>query len=323
MKKVSVIVPAYNVEKYIDRCVESLLKQTLEDIEFIIINDGSTDNTLKKISKYLSNDKIRLYDRSNHGIGSTRNYGLNLAHGEYIGFVDSDDYIEPDMFEKLYNKAKQDNLDMVICDYYKNFEETNKSVIDIIGDMDVKKIYNLKDNSYLFNQINLSPWNKLYKKDLINLSIENFSETLKYEDVPFVVRMLVTSSSIGKVNTPLYHYVIHKNSETTVMNEKVFDLFEIFDILLREHSNKEYIKDELNYLIVQRLSDYNIQQRNQKNRKIRNKFIDESFLYLEKNIPNYKNNIYYKKISVFKRIIEKNKCITKIYCSLYVLAHKK
>ena len=107
------------------------------------------------------------------------------------------------------------------------------------------------------------------------------------------------------------------------MNEKVFDLFEIFDILLREHSNKEYIKDELNYLIVQRLSDYNIQQRNQKNRKIRNKFIDESFLYLEKNIPNYKNNIYYKKISVFKRIIEKNKCITKIYCSLYVLAHKK
>lgn len=323
MKKVSVIVPAYNVEKYIDRCIESLLKQTLDDIEFIIINDGSTDNTLKKINKYLPNDKIRLYDRSNHGIGSTRNYGLNLAHGEYIGFVDSDDYIEPDMFEKLYNKVKQDDLDMAVCDYYKNFEETNKSVIDIISDMDVRKIYNLKDNPYLFNQINLSPWNKLYKKDLINLNIENFSETLKYEDVPFVVRMLLTASSIGKVNVPLYHYVIHKNSETTVMNEKVFDLFEIFDILLREHSNKEYIKDELDYLIVQRLSDYNIQQRNQKNRKIRNKFIDESFLYLEKNIPNYKNNLYYKKISIFKRIIEKNKCITKIYCSLYALAHKK
>lgn len=323
MIKVSVIVPTYNVENYIDRCIESLLHQTLDEIEFIIVNDGSTDSTKEKINKYLPNDKIRLYNRTNHGIGNTRNFGLTCARGEYIGFVDSDDYIAPNMFEELYNKAKSSDLDVVVCDYYRHFEVSDKLMIDKISNMNSHTIYNLKETPNLINQINLSPWNKLYKKTLINLEIENFPETLKYEDVPFVARMLISANSIGKINKPLYYYLIHKKSETTIMNEKVFDLFKIFDILLKEHGAKDYLKDELNFLIIQRLSDYNIQQRNQKDRKTRNKFIDESFIYLKQHIPNYQENAYYKTISLLKRIIEKNINITKIYCSLYAFIHKK
>ena len=315
MIKVSIIVPCYNVENYIDRCISSLINQTLKEIEIILINDGSTDKTEEIIKKYLKDSRIKYFNRTNHGIGNTRNFGLKQAVGEYIGFVDSDDYIELNMFELLYQKAKEDSLDIVVCDFYRNFEETKIEIIDYIEG--IKEITNLKENPVLLNKINLSPWNKLYKKDLININKENFMEKLKYEDAPFVINMLVKANTIGKIDKPLYHYAIHQNSETTIMNEKVFDLFEIFDVILEEHKNKEYLKDELDYLIVQRFSDYSIQQRNQKNKKLREEFIDMAFEYMRKNTRNYRKNKYYKNISLPKRIIEKNKTIAKLYCNIY------
>lgn len=315
MTKVSIIVPAYNVEKYIGRCIESLLNQTLKEIEIVLINDGSTDKTDEIINSYLSDKRIKYFKRTNHGIGATRNFGLKEATGEYIGFVDGDDYIEHNMFELLYEKACSDSLDLVVCDFYRDFEETNSSCIE--------KIYGLEDGTNLrkspnlINLINLSPWNKLYKKNMINVDDENFPETLKYEDTPFVMRMIDKAESIGKVDLPLYHYMIHKNSETTVMDKRVFDIFSIFDILRKEHINKPYLKEELDYLTIQRLSDYNIQQRNQKDKTLRKKFINQSFDYMKLNVPNYKRSRYYKDRFFLKRIIEKNIVITKLYCNIY------
>ena len=124
MTKVSIIVPCYNVEKYIDRCLLSLINQTLKEIEIILINDGSTDRTDEIIQKYLNDNRIKYFKRTNHGIGNTRNFGLKEATGEYIGFVDSDDYIELNMIELLYKKATEKNLDIVVCDFYRNFDET-------------------------------------------------------------------------------------------------------------------------------------------------------------------------------------------------------
>lgn len=316
MTKVSIIVPAYNVEKYIARCIDSLLSQTLTDIEIIIINDGSTDKTDEIINSYLPEDRIKYFKRTNHGIGNTRNFGLKEASGEYIGFVDSDDYVEDNMFEELYKKANMEDLDLVVCDFYRNFEETQALMIEkILGFED--GITSLKKSPQLINLINLSPWNKLYKKNMINVLEENFCESLKYEDTPFVIRMIDKANKIGKVDLPLYHYAVHKNSETTVIDKRVFDLFSIFDIIRLEHANKDYLQDELNYFIVQRLSDYNIQQRNQKDKFLREKFIDMSFAYLSENVENYKQNKYYKDLSLLKRIIEKNIVITKLYCNIY------
>jgi len=169
----------------------------------------------------------------------------------------------------------------------------------------------------------LSPWNKLYRRDMIDTNIKNFSENLKYEDVPFVIRMLDKAKKIGKVELPLYHYVIHKNSETTVVDKRVFDLFSIFDILREEHYHKEYLRDSLEYLFVQRLSDYNIQQRNQKEKKLQQLFVNKSFEYLKKYVRNYRKSKYYKNISFIKRFIEKNKIVTKIYIKLYRWQHKE
>lgn len=318
MIKVSVIVPVYNGENYISRCIDSLLKQTLTEIEIIIINDGSTDKTDEIINSYLSDERIKYFKRTNYGIGNTRNFGIKQACGEYIGFVDSDDFVEYNMFEKLYDKITHDKLDLVVCDFYRDFEETKSSIVEHINGFD-NGITNLNESPNLVNLVNLSPWNKLYRKDIIDENEENFPEKLKYEDAPFVMRMMSRAKKIGKVDSPLYHYMIHKNSETTVVDKRVFDIFLIFDLIRSEHYDKFYLQEQLDYLIVQRLSDYNIQQRNQKDKILRNKFIDMSFKYLKENVKDYKQNKYYKALPLLKRIIEKNIIMTKLYCNIYAL----
>ena len=117
MIKVSVIVPVYNVEEYLEKCLDTLVNQTLKEIEIIVINDGSPDNSQKIIDKYAKKYKtIKAYTKENGGLSDARNYGLTKANGEYIAFIDSDDYVSIDMYEKIYQKAKSGNFDMVVCD---------------------------------------------------------------------------------------------------------------------------------------------------------------------------------------------------------------
>ncbi len=120
MAKVSVIVPVYNVEKYLEECIESLINQTLTDIEIICINDGSTDNSLKILEELQKKDnRIKIINQKNSGVSSARNNGIENATGEYIGFVDSDDWIDSDYYEKLYNTAKKYNSDIAAGDMYR------------------------------------------------------------------------------------------------------------------------------------------------------------------------------------------------------------
>lgn len=150
MNKVSLIVPVYNTSKYLEKCINSLINQTLKDIEIIIINDGSTDNSEKIIKKF--NDKrIKYIAKQNEGIGKTRNLGIEKATGEYLAFVDSDDYLSIDFCKKMYTKATSDNCDIVIC----NFFEVRHNLIGIkFNDF---KDTNLKKYPELINNINLGP----------------------------------------------------------------------------------------------------------------------------------------------------------------------
>ena len=159
--KVSVIVPVYNVEKYISKCLDSLVNQTLKDIEIIVVNDGSPDNSQKIIDEYVKKypDKVKSYIKENGGQGSARNYGIELSTGEYIGFVDSDDFVELDMFEKMYNKAKQDNSDIVICGSYNVSEDYSKKEIDVFVNN-----YNTDLENAIFGKMTV--WNKIYKRNI-------------------------------------------------------------------------------------------------------------------------------------------------------------
>ena len=312
MAKVSVIIPVYNSGKYIKKCLDSLLNQTFKDFEAIIIDDGSIDNSVDIINNYLNDKRFILIKRKNGGIGSARNLGINKSTGKYITFLDSDDYLENDYLLELYNKIEKDKLDIVVCNYN---EIKNNELFRKIKINEFNNCY-LKNNPNLLLYINKSPWNKIYRKSIIK-DIK-FPEDLKYEDTVFVCKLLL-NNKLGYLNKYLYNYVIHDKSETTTMDNKVFDIFKILDDIRNFYKNEDKnILEYLDKMIIQIITTYTIQQRYQKDKLLRNKFIDEAFIYLNNNIKDYKKNIYFKERKI-KGIIEKSKFLTKIYCSIYNL----
>ena len=307
---VSIIIPCYNAEKTIKRCLESVISQTYKNIEIVIINDGSIDKTDSIIKKYINDNRIKYYNRSNHGIGKTRNFGMKEATGEYITFLDSDDYLPNDAIDNLYKLAQKNKLDLVVSDYYVDNKNIKSEKIKFFP------ITNVKNNPNLIFDINLAPWNKLYKKELI----ENikFEENLKYEDAPFVIESIIKAKRIGKLDKETYYYVVNPNSETTIRDERIFDIFKILDIIGRLVENKKELTEVYKTLCIRIICNYNIQQRYQKKLKTANRFINKGFYYMKKVDPKYKHSVYFKNRSKNKALIEKNKFLTKLYCFIYI-----
>ena len=309
---ISIIVPIYNTEKYLNKCLDSLINQSKKELEFILINDGSKDNSEEIIKEY-KDERIKYYKNKNQGIGKTRNFGIEKATGKYLMFLDSDDYLEKDACELLYKKTEKENLDLVVCDYYKVYSNGTKE--EFLIDDFVNS--SLESNNKLLNIINLGPCNKIYLKELITKNNIKYLEDLKYEDTTFVAEAMLKAKKIGKLNKPLHNYVIRENSETTIRDEKCFDIIKVVDLLRNYYKENNFPKEELDKLTVRILTNYTIQQRMQSDKKLAMKFIDEAFSYLEKEVKDYKNNKYYENRSILKRVIEKNKCLTKLYCKLY------
>lgn len=252
MTKLSIIVPVYNVEKYLPKCLESLIKQTLKDIEIICVNDGSMDNSLTILKEFASKDsRIRIIDNQHQGVAKTRNTGIGQSTGEYIGFVDSDDYIDIDFFEKLYNSATKSNSDIAIASIlkHKNFfniynakytkEETAITIQD--------KIKLCEDKKHFF----FYAWNKIYHSGFIKENNIKFSEGQIYEDVMFAIKALYYSNKIISVYGTKYHYIEHENSLTKYKDktgEKEQDLVKAYSEL-QEFCNSKNIEipERLNY----------------------------------------------------------------------------
>lgn len=252
MTKLSIIVPVYNVEKYLPKCLESLIKQTLKDIEIICVNDGSMDNSLAILKEFASKDsRIRIIDNQHQGVAKTRNTGIEQSTGEYIGFVDSDDYIDLDFFEKLYNSATKSNSDIAIASIlkHKNFfniynakytkEETAITIQD--------KIKLCEDKKHFF----FYAWNKIYHSGFIKENNIKFSEGQIYEDVMFAIKALYYSNKIISVYGTKYHYIEHENSLTKYKDktgEKEHDLIKAYSELQEFCNSKNIeISERLNY----------------------------------------------------------------------------
>lgn len=252
MTKLSIIVPVYNVEKYLPKCLESLIKQTLKDIEIICVNDGSMDNSLAILKEFASKDsRIKIIDNQHQGVAKTRNTGIEQSTGEYIGFVDSDDYIDIDFFEKLYNSATKSNSDIAIASIlkHKNFfniynakytkEETAITIQD--------KIKLCEDKKHFF----FYAWNKIYHSGFIKENNIKFSEGQIYEDVMFAIKALYYSNKIISVYGTKYHYIEHENSLTKYKDktgEKEHDLIKAYSELQEFCNSKNIeISERLNY----------------------------------------------------------------------------
>jgi glycosyltransferase involved in cell wall biosynthesis len=219
MVKVSVIIPVYNVEEYLKEALNSVINQSLKNIEIITIDDESTDNSLEILKEYAEKDKrFIILKQKNKGAGAARNTGLEHAHGEYLSFLDADDIFELKMLEKAYNKAKKLSLDLVTfgANDFKEEDLSNSKRIshDIIKRyLPKKEVFNYNDfPEYIFNTFLICAWNKLYKKDFIVRNKIKFQEIHRTEDLLFTSKALIKAKRIAVLDIPLVNYRRHVKS---------------------------------------------------------------------------------------------------------------
>ncbi len=307
--KLSVIIPCYNVSEYIEKCILSLINQTLTDIEIIAVNDGSKDDTIEKLNKLAKKySNIIVINKKNEGVSIARNRALEIAHGDYIGFMDSDDWANSDMYEKLYNKAIKGDYDIVACDTNAIYPDNIKYISSNIGD-------NSSNRELMINAYAVI-WNKIYRRKLL----ENikFKEHMTFcEDVRFLYMIYSRVNKIGVIKEPLYNYLQRQGSLTYTYNEKLYQLIEslddIIDYYKKEKKFNKY-KEELEYSYVRYLYATFIKRlAKTKNKKEFKKGVKYVIEKVNNTFPNYKKNKYIKNKS-FKSIYLKyfNKTISKL-----------
>lgn len=293
--KVSIILPVYNVEKYLSACLDSLLAQTLEEIEIVAVNDGSTDGSQQILQAYqsLNPEKLFIFSTENHGVSRARNYGFAHSHGEYVWFVDSDDFVEPDACRLLYEKATADGNDLVLFRYYNIDSETGvrKEYIASCHNQN----FRVADKPYELPAISPYPWIKFIHRDLFNGLC--FPEGIRFEDLPVAYLLAVKARSIGYVDQCFYNY--RKNvgflSRLTPSTLHIRNAI----IFMKEEMEKlglfEQYQTELDFIAVRHffyrfwklLTNYETDQK-----ELKLQLINELFDYMESNIPDWENNHY-------------------------------
>ena len=303
--KLSIIVPVYGVEKYIDKCLNSLVKQSLKEIEVIVVNDGTKDNSQKIIDKYVKKypDKIKSYIKENGGQGSARNYGLEKAKGEYIGYVDSDDFVEKDMYKKLYNKAKENNYDIVVCGNYNVSEDyQNKNIDAFINN------YNTDLENIFFGK--MAVWNKIYKRDILIKNKLEFKEKVWYEDLAFTLKAIMNSNTFAFIDEPLYDYLIREGSTMNNSNvQRNLEILDAFNDILSyiKHNKKEEYFSKIEFLAIDHIYISAIVRvlKAETDDKVKRETINKLIDYMNTSFPNYKNNKYINTLSKNRKIIYK------------------
>jgi len=313
MPKLSVIVPVYNTENYIEKCLDSILNQTLEDMEVIVVNDGSTDNSENTINKFIEkySDKIKYYNKENGGLSDARNYGLNYATGEYIGFVDSDDYIDLSMYEKMYNLAKKEEADIVECDF--KWIYPNKTKIDTGIE------YKTKEDLFINSRV--MACNKIIKKEII--SGITFPKGLRYEDVEFFYKLLPNVKKISILKEPLYYYIQRQSSISNLQNERTAEIFTILNNILEYYKEKniyDKFKIELEYMYIRFLLGSSfLRMVKIKDKTKRKELLQKTIDLLYEKFPNWKSNKILKNTKSKKNLYYRtvNRMTFKFYCFIF------
>ena len=305
MSKVSIIVPVYNVEKYLKKCLDSLVNQTLGDIEIIIVNDGSPDNSKQIIEEYAKkySSIIKVLNQANQGLSDARNNALNLATSKYIMYVDSDDYVSRDMVEKMYNKIINEKADMVIC---------GNNVVDENYNLISSTFPNNKNYSNDIEKIilgNMCAWNKIIKKSLIIDNNLKFRSKVWYEDIDFSFKLVTLSKKITFVDENLYYYLVRKNSimnnKNVLRNKEILLTFEEIIIYLKDNKLFEKYYEELEFLSIDNIYISAIVRviTSTADKKTKKTIIYEMLKFMKDNFPNYKKNKYIKYLSKNRKII--------------------
>lgn len=286
-KKVSIIVPCYKVEKYLPRCLDSLVNQTLEDIEIICINDGSPDRCIDILKKYQEkyNDKIVIIDKKNEGVWKGRKDGVKIATGEYIGFVDSDDYVALDFAEKLYCAAKKEKADIAVCGFDRIDMDTGKLYS---REMCKKtgKTFDMRKNPEGILSLNGAPWNKIYKAHLLKEMKDLQHPPRILDDMMFLLLIYINTKKVTFISDSLVYYMIRSDSIINTIRKEQIDstylaMTEVRDIYASDNKRLLPVLDSMAFLhlgisLMFRLSydpNCNLKEAIAKNMK----FLDENF----------------------------------------------
>ena len=303
MKKISIIIPVWGVEQYIGKCLDSLVNQKLEDVEIIVVNDGSPDNSQKIIDEYVKKypDKVKSYIKENGGQGSARNYGIEVSTGEYIAFVDSDDFVELDMFEKMYKKAKKDKSDIVVCGSYNVSEDYSKKEKDVFVNN-----YDTDLENVLFGK--MAVWNKIYKRNIIIDNKITFKEKVWYEDLAFTLKAIINSSKFSFINEAFYDYLIRQGSTMNNSNiERNLEILQAFDDVLEyiQQTKKQKYMEMIEFLAIDHIYVSAIVRvlRAEADNKLKREVINKLINYMEEKFPDFKENKYINTLSRNRKII--------------------
>lgn len=230
MTKVSIVMPTYNVEKYFRQCIESVINQTLTDIEIIPVDDGSPDNCGAIMDEYAQKDpRVKPIHKPNGGYGSAVNTGIEAATGEYIGIVETDDWVEPEMYEKLYNQAKKLDADVCKASFYRyNSKAINKKLenqkwqdeIQNIEEYPQDRAFKIKEFPRLF-MFHASIWSNIYKAEFLkkNNIIINGTRSASYQDFPFMAEVMCKADKIAVLHDYLYHWRVEEGQNSST-NQK-------------------------------------------------------------------------------------------------------
>jgi len=228
---ISVIVPVYNTEKYLKRCLDSLVNQTISDIEILVINDSSPDNSQKIIDNYVFNypGKVISFVKPNGGLSSARNFGIGHATGQYIAFVDSDDWVDLNLYQSLYNKAMEDKCDIVCCNFIEQYSNCQITCSVIPADN-----YN---NRYIGNVV---AWNKLYLREFWMKNKFSFFAGIYHEDLELIPKVLLATRNIAYIDSSYYYY--EKTNSSAITSGNTLHV-EIFPLICKQLLRADYKTD--------------------------------------------------------------------------------
>lgn len=243
MKKVSVIVPVYNVEKYLRKCLDSLVHQSLKDFEIIIVNDGSTDGSQEIITEFQEKfpQRVKSFIKENGGLSDARNFGLAHIHSEFVGFVDSDDWVTENMFEDLYKLAQKNHAEMAICNLQK-VDETGKVLQKLTQIPNKPEKITVKSNLSVFSDLSYFACNKIFREDLFDG--KKFKKGIHFEDIELIPQLLLRCKTIAQTQEFHYNYLERAESISKTHTKKGLDMLKAVDSVTEVYNQTVFAKDQ-------------------------------------------------------------------------------
>ena len=300
--KFSVIVPIYNVEEYLERCIDSILQQTFEDYEVLLVNDGSLDGCADICKKYLANDKVRYFEKENGGLGDARNYGIDRSQGEFLVFVDSDDYIEKEMLEYISTAIDKYSSDVIIF---------NQAIVNMDDELiyvdqqplEPEKVMSIQTNRNLL-LLEPSACNKVFKKQLFIENHIRFPVQVWYEDLRTTGKVLSVAENVVYIDKAFYHYFKRPgsimNNSNIKRNLEIIEAVEELKKYFYEHFSQEYM-DEIEFLAIRKvLVDTAGRIMSASYDK---SIIEQLYSYVSEEFPNFRHNKYLGTLNKKQRII--------------------